>query len=616
MPNALLVCPENPVTFWSFDEALRMIDKKSAFPPLGLLTIAGMMPEDYALRMVDINVTPLRDEDLDWADIVITSTMIIHWHSLEEVIARCNARGVPVLNGGPLPTQYYEEIEGNAVFYLGEAENGFMDVVERMISDPGLVERDYVDRRGQFQDLAVTPLPRWDLIDFNDYSNMVIQITRGCPESCTFCNIPSLYGKVTRLKNKSRMVQELDALYDAGWRGAVMAVDDNFVGNREEVRLALEEEVVPWQRARDYPFQFHTQASIRVSDDPALLEAMYQAGFDKVFAGIESPVEESLKFMGAQKNLQGKTPLLDKVKILQYAGFEVQAGFIMGLDTDPDDIADRTIAFIQEAGIPVAMVGILGVLRDTPDYKRFSRLGRLVEGVKYTGDSGIFSRELSYVPVIDPDELFERHRKTVETLNSPGAFFERCSTLFERQLRPSLGKMSIGMVEVKAFFKSLWRQGVVGGYRWEYWKFLIRTLLRHPKSLPNAVRLAVQGHHLILTTQQALQVDEMKTFFSEAVEYLERFCEGYKEAFQRNVGAYASQLMHAVHDRFEHFQDDHTTLQHNAGVLLKAAQEYYHATREEFRHQMHEPLEKFQQEIEQILETYAASKGTLPQGVR
>jgi radical SAM superfamily enzyme YgiQ (UPF0313 family) len=190
MPNALLIYPENPVTFWSFDEALKMIDKKSAFPPLGLLTIAGMMPENYALRMVDINVTPLGDEDLDWADIVITSSMIIHWHSLEAVIARCNTRGVPVLNGGPLPTQYYEEIEGNAVFYLGEAENGFMDIVEKMVAHPGSVEREYVDRRGQFQDLTTTPLPRWDLINFDDYSSMVVQITRGCPESCTFAIFP------------------------------------------------------------------------------------------------------------------------------------------------------------------------------------------------------------------------------------------------------------------------------------------------------------------------------------------------------------------------------------------------------------------------------------------
>ncbi len=614
MPNALLVSPQNPVTFWSFDEALKMIDKKVAFPPLGLLTIAGMMPDSYNLRMVDMNAHPLIDEDLEWADIVITSSMIIHWHSLEDVIARCNRIGVPVLNGGPLPTQYFKEIEGNGVFYLGEAENGFMDIVDRLAAASGEVNREYVDRRGSFQDLAVTPLPLWSLVDFEDYSNMVIQVTRGCPESCTFCNIPSLYGKTTRLKSKSRMIQELDALYNAGWRGAVMAVDDNFVGNRDAIRHALTDEVVPWQQERGYPFQFHTQASIRVSDDPELLEAMYQAGFDKVFAGIESPVAESLKFMGAQKNLQGETPLMDKVKILQETGFEVQAGFIIGLDTDPDDIAERTIAFIREAGIPVAMVGILGVLRDTPDYKRFSRQGRLVEGAKYTGDSGIFSRELSYVPLIDPDTLLDRHRKTVELLNSPQVFFERCLTFFNHRKRQPVGSMPIRMQEVRAFFRSIWRQGVWNrNYRSEYWKFLFQVLIKHPASLSDAVRLAVQGHHLILTTQRALQVDEVKTFLDEAIEHLQHFRNGYRAAYRKNMGAYASRLMRTVHDRLEHFQDDHRTLQQHTAVFRGAAQEYYQATCEEFRHQIHEPVERFQQDTEQLLQTFAAERAALQQ---
>ncbi|MCY3767411.1 MAG: B12-binding domain-containing radical SAM protein [Gemmatimonadetes bacterium] len=612
MPNALLVSPMNPVTFWSFDEALKVIDKKVAFPPLGLLTIAGMMSDSYDVRMVDMNAHPLIDEELEWADIVITSSMIIHWHSLEDVIARCNRIGVPVLNGGPLPTQYYEEIEGDAVFYLGEAENGFMDIVDRLTSGSATVEREYVDRRGKFQDLAVTPLPRWSLIDFDDYSNMVIQVTRGCPESCTFCNIPSLYGKITRLKSKSRMIQELDALYDSGWRGAVMAVDDNFVGNREDIRHALEDEVVPWQQERGYPFQFHTQASIRVSDDPQLLEAMYQAGFDKVFAGIESPVEESLKFMGAQKNLQGKTPLMDKVKILQETGFEVQAGFIIGLDTDPDDIAERTIAFIREAGIPVAMVGILGVLRDTPDYKRFSRQGRLVEGAKYTGDSGVFSRELSYVPLIDPDTLLERHRWTVETLNSPEIFFERCLTFFNHRGRHPIANSPIRMVEIKAVFRSIWRQGIRNrNYRWQYWKFMLQVLLKHPASLADAVRLAVQGHHLILTTQRALQVDEVKTFLDEALEHLEHFKNGYRAAYRKNTDTYAGRLMRAVHHRFEHFQDDHRTMQHHAKVLRGAAQEYYQATCEEFQHQIREPLERFQQDTDHLLRTFSSERAAL-----
>ncbi|MBB31879.1 MAG: B12-binding domain-containing radical SAM protein [Gemmatimonadetes bacterium] len=613
MPNVLLVSPENPITFWSFDEAIKMIGKKSAFPPLGLLTIAGMMSDEYELRAVDMNINVLDDQDLAWADLVITSTMIIHWNSLEEVIKKCNVAGVPVLNGGPLPTQYYEEIEGEAVFYLGEAENGFLDLVEDMIADPKSVTRRYVDRRGQFQELTTTPLPRWDLIDLRSYSNMVVQITRGCPESCTFCNIPSLYGKTTRVKEKSRIIQELDALYDIGWRGAIMAVDDNFVGNSDGIRVALEEEVIPWQRERGYPFQFHTQASIRVSDDPALLEAMYLAGFDKIFAGIESPVEESLKFMGARKNLQGDTPLLDKVKILQKSGFEVQAGFIMGLDTDPDDIADRMIAFIREAGIPISMVGILGVLRDTPDYKRFSRAGRLVEDAKYTGDSGIFNRNLSYVPLMDPDDLLDRHRTAVETLNSPEIFFERCMTHFDHRGRRPIKCAPLRLQEVKAFFRSLWRQGVVSGYGREYWKYLGKVMAKYPTSLPDAIRLAVQGHHLIVTTQQALHVDEVKTFFDEALEHLEHYCAGYRDAFQQNVGAYASRLMRTIHNRFEHFNDDRSTLQHNSAVLLKAAQDSYAAVREEFRHQVREPLERFQREIERLVETYTGDEGSLPQ---
>ncbi len=609
MPNALLVYPKNPVTFWSFDESLDMIDRKSVGPPLGLLTIAGMIPDTYAMRVVDLNIRDLEEADFDWADIVITSSMIIHWTSLEDIIARCNARGLPVLNGGPLPTQYYEEIEGNAVFYLGEAENGFLDVVEQMVAQPETAAtRQYIDRRGQFQSLTETPLPRWDLIDFRHYATMVVQITRGCPESCTFCNIPSLYGKITRLKEKSRIIQELDALYDAGWRGAVMAVDDNFVGNRDAIRQALKEDVVPWQKKRGYPFQLYTQASVRVSDDIDLLEAMHEAGFDKLFAGIESPVDESLKFMGARKNLQGETSLIEKVRAIQRYGMEVQAGFIMGLDTDPEDIADRMVAFIRDAGIPVAMVGILGVLRDTPDYKRFSRMGRLNEGVKYSGDSGIFSRELSYVPLIDPEELLAQHRSVVKRLNSPEIFFERCRTHYRHRERRPKNIMPITKSEVKALFRSVWRQGVKKGYRATYWKFLAHMLLNHPLDLPDGIRFAIQGHHLITTTRDALQVDEVRSFLDEALEHLKRFSQGYSEAFQHNVGDHVTTLMRSIHHRFEHFQDDHRTLQHNAGVMLKAAQEYCDLIREEFRHQLHDPLEGFKREIEGILESYSQGR--------
>jgi len=534
---------------------------------------------------------------------VITSSMIIHWNSLEKVIRRCNDAGLPVLNGGPLPTQYHEEIKGDGIFYLGEAENGFLDIVEQMLSHPGLVQRRCVDRRGEFRNLAATPLPRWDLIDLKAYSNMVVQITRGCPESCTFCNIPSLYGKTTRIKSRNRVIQEMDALYDVGWRGSVMAVDDNFVGNVNEIRQILEEGIIPWQEARNYPFQFHTQASVRVSDDKALLEAMWRAGFDKVFVGIESPVKESLKFMGARKNLQGNRTLLDKVVGLQKAGLEVQAGFIIGLDTDPDDIAERMIAFIREAGIPVAMVGILGVLRDTPDYKRFKRSGRLIEGARYTGDSGIFSRQLSFKPRIDPDELIDRHRLVVKTLNSPDAFFERCLTLFEHRSRAPISSMSIGRPEFRALFLSLLKQGLLGSYRRAYWKFLAKTLARHTRSIPDAIRLAVQGHHLITTTQQALQVDEVKTYFEEAIAWLEKFAGGSREAFIK-VENFTNRQLRALQDSFVHAHEERA-LQANADILLKAAQEYCEVIRDEFQHQVRESLKKFQEEVGRILAFHA-----------
>jgi len=612
VPKVLLVYPKNPTTFWSFDEALKMVDRKSAFPPLGLLTIAGMMPAHYSLRLVDMNLGPLWEEDLAWADIVLTSSMIIHWAALEGIIRQCNQAGVPVLNGGPLPTQYADGIEGKAVFYRGEAENGFLDIVERMVAAPGSVQREVIDRRGRFDDLAQTPLPRWDLIRFSDYQTMVIQMTRGCPESCTFCNIPSLYGKKTRIKTKGRMMQELDVLYESGWRGAVMVVDDNFIGNRDAIRMALEEEVIPWQRERGYPFSFCTQASIRVSDDPVLLEAMYLAGFNEVFVGIESPVEESLKFMGAQKNLQGDRPLLDKIKTLQGYGLHVMAGFIMGLDTDPDDITDRMIRFIQEAGIPIAMVGILGVLRDTPDYKRFQRAGRLIENAKYSGDSSIFSRELSFVPKLTPEELLHRHRVTVETLNSPAVFFERCLTHFQHQGRRPLSPMPLRVREIKALFRSLWRQGVAGNYRLAYWTFLLRVLTESPARFSEAIRLAVQGHHLILTTQEALQADELRTFCTEATERLERFCQGYREVFQINVSTYTSRLMQRVQGRFEQFQDDHQTLQHNAAVMVQAAQAYHDAAWKVARHQTRELLEDFFGEIARLLAAHLPDDGSIP----
>lgn len=606
MPKALLVYPKNPLTFWSYDESLKLIGRKCLFPPLGLLTIAGLLPPDYEVRLVDENVELLKDEDISWADVVLTSSMIIHWKSLEEVIARANALGTPILNGGPLPTQYHDGIAGEAVFYLGEAENGFIDVVEAMVQDPAAGGRRVVDRRGKFKSLESTPLPRWDLIDPDVYATMTIQVTRGCPESCTFCNIPSLYGKTTRLRERSRTAQELDALYDTGWRGMVMIVDDNFVGNRDAIRTILEEEIAPWQKERRYPFQLYTQASIRLADDAPLMEAMHQAGFESVFIGIESPSAESLKFMGAQKNLQGDTPLIEKIRVLQRNGLQVLAGFIVGFDTDPPDIADLTIDLLQESGITVAMAGILGVLPDTPDYKRYKRMGRLVEDVKYTGDSGLFNHELSFVPNIDREELFARHRKIVETINSPDRIFERCLTLLRHQKRPPLCSMPVGGWAIKAALRSVWYQGIMGSYRRHYWRYLGVALIKHPRRFVYAFTMAVLAHHQITTTKQALRVASIHTFCDEALKRFARFCLGYRDALIENVSTYGGELLLAAGRRLVHSRPgDILALRHNATVLLDTAQRQYGLLKQDFRHQVTGSLASFRTGIEQILEAHS-----------
>jgi hypothetical protein len=535
--------------------------------------------------------------------------MIIHWRSLEEIIARANKLGTPVLNGGPLPTQYHEEIAGEAVFYLGEAENGFIDLVEEMVRNPKAVGRRYVDRRGQFKSLENTPLPRWDLIDSTGYSTMVIQITRGCPESCTFCNIPALYGNETRLKENSHTTRELDALFDAGWRGMVMVVDDNLVGNRVAIRKILEEEVIPWQEERGYPFQMYTQVSIRLADDLPLVEAMATAGFDTVFIGIESPSADSLKFMGAQKNLQGDKSLIEKIRVLQSYGFQVQAGFIVGLDTDPPDIADQTIQLIQEAGIPTAMAGILGVLPDTPDYRRYQRLGRLVEDFRYTGDSGLFNEELSFVPNIDPEELFARHRKIIETINSPELVFERILTFLSHSTGKPRILTRLEWWHIQSLFRSLWRQGVRGSYRRHYWKYLATAMVKYPRRAIDTIVMALQAHHQITITEQALRVASINTFLDEALQRLERMSRGHLDIRWHGVSTYAGELLAAAGRRLVKYRPgDVAALRHNAAVLLDTAHQQYALLKQDFRHQVSDRMAEFQLGLERILEAHAAAQ--------
>src|SRR2546428_1641602 len=410
--NALLIYPEFPDTFWSFRHALKFIGKKSAFPPLGLLTISSMLPKSWHRRLVDMNVRPLTNADLKWADVVFASAMYVQKESLKEVISLCKAQGKTVVMGGPYASMGLNDaIEADHVF-VGEVETtfpGFLDDFERG-------EAKAVYQAPERPPLALTPIPDFELAELSQYSDMSVQYSRGCPFNCEFCDIIEIYGRVPRTKSNQQILAELDALLRVGWRGTVFIVDDNFIGNKKNVRRLMPE-LAKWQEKNGHPFSLLTQASVNLADDNDFLADMQRAGFRRVFLGIETPVEESLK--EAQKS-QNRGNLLESVKKIQSYGMEVMAGFIVGFDNDPEDIFERQINFIRESAIPLAMVGLLTALPDTQLWRRLEKEGRLL------GESSGNNTNcaLNFLPKMDAARLVEGYQSIMRTIYKPSEYYQ------------------------------------------------------------------------------------------------------------------------------------------------------------------------------------------------
>lgn len=420
--KVLMVYPEIPVTFWSLKHSIKLAGYKSLIPPLGLLTVAAMMPDNYEVRLIDMAVTRLKEKDILWADIVFLSGMQIQKESFDEVVRLCNEWGVPVAAGGPYASASCNDIVGVDYFILNEAENilaEFLDDYEK-----GRARRIYSDDKKP--DIQVTPVPRFDLINMADYSSMALQYSRGCPFNCEFCDIIQMFGRVPRTKSPEQFIREMDALYDAGYIGLVFIVDDNFIGNKSKAK-ALLREIIPWQKERGYPFTLYTEASLDLAQDEELMDLMLEAGLTDLFLGIESPVEETLADIGKRQNIRNS--MRDTVRKLQNKGFEVMGGFILGFDTDPDNIFDLQIDFIQQAGIPRAMVGLLSVIPNTALHARLEKEGRIL-GIP-TGDNLALS--LNYEPVMPAQKLIEGYRGVIDKIYRPDIYFERCMN-FIREL--------------------------------------------------------------------------------------------------------------------------------------------------------------------------------------
>ncbi|MDD4859261.1 MAG: B12-binding domain-containing radical SAM protein [Dehalococcoidales bacterium] len=488
----LLVYPQYPDTFWGFKHALKFISKKASFPPLGLLTVAAMLPAEWEKRLIDANVTVLKDDDIRWADYVYLSAMLVQQDSARVIISRCQALGTKVVAGGPLFTTGYAEFAGVDHFVLNEAEV----TLPLFLADAqkGCARRVYSSDAKP--DLSLTPVPQWSLVNIKNYASLNIQYSRGCPFNCEFCDIVLLNGREPRTKSKEKMLAEFDALYRRGWRGGVFVVDDNFIGNKNKLKTEILPALIAWMAEKKYPFALSTEASINLADDEELMKLMVDAGFATVFVGIETPNEESLAECAKVQNRN--RDLVASVKKIQHCGLEVQGGFIVGFDNDPVSIFKNQVNFIQKSGIVTAMVGILNALPGTRLYQRLNGEHRLLKV-----DAGNNTDcSLNFVPKMKGETLVDGYKQILRTIYSPVRYYQRVKT-FLREYKPVKRKAGrLQFQHIRAFLNSIWILGLREKGRRYYWKLFMFALFRCPRKFPIAISLAIYGYHFRMIAEK------------------------------------------------------------------------------------------------------------------
>jgi radical SAM superfamily enzyme YgiQ (UPF0313 family) len=489
----LLVQARSPATYWSYRYSLPYAAKEATLPPLGLVTLAALLPPRWDLRLVDLNVEPLGDAELRWADAVLVSGMLCMSDSMQEVLRRARALGKPTVAGGPGPTTSPESFPEADHLFQGEAE-GRVDLLVRALEEPGWAAPRVLSPSGPDKvDMRKAPLPRFELLDLDRYASLAIQVSRGCPFNCEFCDIIEVFGRVPRLKSPEQVLAEMDALRRLGGRGPLFFVDDNFIGNRREVAKMLPH-IAAWQREHDRPFDLYTEASLDLAGEAELMKAMAGAGFSAVFVGIESPSPESLTEAGKKQNL--RMPPAEAVKLLTQAGFEVFAGFIVGFDADGPDIFDLQLDLISHLPIPRAMVGLLSALPGTQLWRRLEREGRL-----RSVPSGDQFERPNFATAMDERVLLQGYRRLLGALYSPEAYYRRCA-LYLEQAHPTPSPLRSG--SFAALGRAVWGIGIAGPRRRHFWRLLVRSLGLGRAAFARAVTLAVLGEHLIRYTDEVV----------------------------------------------------------------------------------------------------------------
>jgi len=522
--NALLIYPEFPDTFWSFKHALRFLGKRAAQPPLGLMTVAALLPGHWQKRLVDTNVESLRDHDLKWADIVLLSGMHIQRPSLVEIVERCRAHGLPTVVGGPITSSVAKEDLKADYVVIGEAEALIADLVmdlERGEAKP-------VYQATERPEMSLSPLPDLSLIKMRQYSTMTVQYSRGCPFNCEFCDIIAIYGRRPRTKAVEQVIRELDQLRAAGWNDSVFIVDDNFIGNKARAKELLRA-LVEWRKETGWSFGFVTEASLNLADDRELLQLMKDAGFYSVFLGIETPDESGL--IASNKLQNTRRSLLDSVAMIQSYGMQVMGGFILGFDTDRDDIFDRMVDFIQKSGIPIAMVGLLQAMPGTQLFRRLRGEGRIVDENAGNNVGG----HMNFLPRMDATRLVEGYHSVLKRIYNCEAYYERVKIYLSRT-QPKPAKLPRGQREprqpwmtrenMRALATSIVRQGVFGRAKWSYWKFLAAVVTRYRHCFVSAMTLVVMGYHFQVMTRKLVKTMERTARVAKVAEQAPREASG------------------------------------------------------------------------------------------
>ncbi len=470
----LLVSPKTPDTFWSFKHALRFISKKASGPPLGLMTVAAMLPLKWTKKLVDLNVSALKDSDILWADYVFISAMSIQKASVIQIVQKCRQLQRKIVAGGPLFTGEPETFTHIDHLILNEAEITLKQFLADL--EHNLPKKIYLSQ--SYANLHDSPPPDYSLIKASNYAQLSIQYSRGCPFNCEFCEITALLGRKVRTKTTKQIVRELDNIFTTGFRGNVFFVDDNFIGNRKKLKWDLLPAIIEWNKNHKYPFAFTTEASIDLSDDPELLDQMVQAGFEKVFVGIETPENDSL--IECNKQVNAKHDMIESVKIIQRAGIEVSAGFIVGFDNDSPDIFKRQIDFIQRSSIITAMVGLLNAPNRTRLYTRLSNEGRILR--KSSGDNT--NSSMNFIPKMDMDLLLKGYHSINSNIYSSKAYYERLFC-FLKDFQPKVKvKSKITFEKVLALLRSVLIIGIFSSSRKYYWKLFFWRLFKKPGLFP------------------------------------------------------------------------------------------------------------------------------------